>query len=49
MRILLLPPSHTYKFPDISIVIPYGLSKLELNPEPSADPLTPSPAIVEVV
>ena len=42
MRIRLLSVSDRYRFPDRSSVIPYGALKLELNPGPSEDPITPA-------
>ena len=49
IRIVLFTSSQTYKFPDISIVIPDGSLKLAVRPGPSANSVAPLPAIVVTV
>ena len=49
IRIVLFPSSQTYKFPDISIVIPDGLLKEQLKPGPSPNIPLEFPAIVETM
>ena len=42
IRIFLFPGSHTYKFPDRSIVIPCGPLNVAVSPGPSEDPGDPT-------